>query len=331
MKKIFIFALTCIMSFSLFAAGSQESNTDGSEVKPIVLKMAENQPENNPVTIAMHKFSDLVKEKTNGEVLVDLYASAQLGQETENIEQVSAGILDLARVNSVTLAQAVPELGVFTLPYIFANQDIKYKILDGPIGQEVLDYFPKYGMVSFGYLEAGSRSFYTVKKPVKSLEDLKGQKIRVQKAKITIDMANLVGAVATPMNYGEVYTALQTGVIDGAENDFVSYYTSGHYEVAKHYSMDGHLSPPAMIIMSQKAWNNLNDAQKKAVKEAADEATIFERKLMNEMQNEFRAKAEASGCTVYTVDTRPFQDSIAPIYDEYPQYKDIISRIREVK
>jgi len=331
MKKILIITLTCIMSLSLFAAGTKESGTDESKMKPIVLKMAENQPESNPVTIAMHKFSDLVKEKTNGEVLIDLYASAQLGQETENIEQVVAGILDLARVNSVTLAQAVPELGVFTLPYIFANQDIKYKILDGPIGNEVLDSFSKYGLVSFGYLEAGSRSFYTVKKPIKTFADLKGQKIRVQKAKITIDMANLVGAVATPMNYGEVYTALQTGVIDGAENDFVSYYTSGHYEVAKHYSIDGHLSPPAMIIMSQKSWDSLNETQKKAVKEAADEATVFERKLMNEMQNEFRAKAEASGCTIYDVDTKPFQDAIAPIYDEYPQYKEIISKIKKVK
>jgi len=331
MKKIFVFVFTCIMSLSLFAAGSQESGVSGKEIKPIVLKMAENQPENNPVTIAMHKFADLVKEKTNGGVLIDLYASAQLGQETENIEQVSAGILDLARVNSVTLAQTIPELGVFTLPYIFRNQDIKYKILDGPIGQEVLDSFPKYGMVSFGYLEAGSRSFYTVKKPITSIEDLKGQKIRVQKAKITIDMVNLVGAIATPMNYGEVYTALQTGVIDGAENDFVSYYTSGHYEVAKYYSMDEHLSPPALIIMSQKSWNSLNDEQKKAVKDAADEATIFERKAMNEKEKEFRAKAEDSGCTVYTVDTKPFQDAIAPIFDEYPQYKEIISKIKEVK
>lgn len=328
MKRLFLVVLTGLLSFSLFAAGGQES---GSSTKPIILKMAENQPENNPVTIAMHKFADLVEEKSNGEVLIDLYASAQLGQETENIEQVAAGILDMARVNSVTLAQTVPELGVFTLPYIFANQDVKYKILDGPIGQEVLDSFPKYGMVSFGYLEAGSRCFYTVKKPVKSIEDLAGQKIRVQKAKITIDMANLVGAVATPMNYGEVYTALQTGVIDGAENDFVSYYTSGHYEVAKHYTLDGHLSPPALIIMSQKAWDSLSDDQKKVIEEAAHEATMFERQAMNEKQDEFRAKAEASGCIVYDVDTRPFQEAIAPIYDEYPQYEDIIGRIKKVK
>lgn len=331
MKKILILVLSCIMTFSMFASGSKEGDKSASDVNPIILKMAENQPENNPVTVAMYLFADLVKEKTNGEVIVDLYASAQLGQETENIEQISAGILDLARVNSVTLAQVIPELGVFTLPYIFTDQEVKYKILDGPIGQEVLDVFSNYGMISFGYLEAGSRSFYTVKKPVRSLEDLKGQKIRVQKAKITIDMANLVGAVATPMNYGEVYSALQTGVIDGAENDFVSYYTSGHYEVARHYTMDGHLSPPALIIMSQKAWDSLNDSQKKAVREAADEATIFERKAMNEKQDEFRAKVEESGCVIYEVDTKPFQDAIAPIYDEYPQYADIISRIKEVK
>ena len=325
MKKILVVLLLCTSLFALSAAGQSEVK---GAAKPVILRLAENQPENNPVTIAMYKFADLVKEKTNGQVEVQVYASAQLGQETENIEQVSAGILDMARVNSVTLAQTVKELGVFTLPYIFTDQVKKYEILDGAIGKEVLDVFPAYNMISFGYLEAGSRNFYTTKNPVTSLADLKGQKIRVQPAKISIDMVNYLGAVATPMDYGEVYTGLQTGVIDGAENDFVSYYTSGHYEVAKNFSLDGHLSPPAMIIMSQKSWKKLTPAQQTAVREAADEATALQRVAMNEKQDEFRTLVEAAGCKVYDVDTKPFQDAVAPIYGEYPQYAEIIAKIR---
>ena len=127
-----------------------------------------------------------------------------------------------------------------------------------------------------------------------------------------------------------MYTGLQTGVIDGAENDFVSYYTSGHYEVAKHFTLDAHLAPPAMIIMSTRSWNRLSDAQKAAVQEAADEATAFQRVAMNESQDEFRALVEEAGTTVYEVDTKPFQDAVAPIYDEYPEYADIINRIRSL-
>jgi tripartite ATP-independent transporter DctP family solute receptor len=328
MKKVLSVLLFMSVALGLFAAGSHEAVSAPTPENPLVLKLAENQPENNPVTIAMYKFAELVEEKTDGAVKIEVYASAQLGQETENIEQVSAGILEMARVNSVTLSQTVKELGVFTLPYIFTDQETKYEILDGPIGQEVLDAFPKYNMVSFGYLEAGSRNFYTTKKPVTKLADLKGQKIRVQPAKISIDMVDYLGAVATPMDYGEVYTGLQTGVIDGAENDFVSYYTSGHYEVAKHFTLDAHLSPPAMIIMSTKSWNVLSDEQKTAIQEAADEATAFQRVAMNEKQDEFRAIVEKAGTTVYEVDTKPFQDAVAPIYDEYPEYADIINRIR---
>ncbi|WP_319561975.1 TRAP transporter substrate-binding protein [Marispirochaeta sp.] len=328
MKKLFVVLLVALLSIGLFANGTQETASTPTSENPLVLKLAENQPENNPVTIAMYKFADLVEEKTSGAVQIEVYASAQLGQETENIEQVSAGILEMARVNSVTLAQTVKELGVFTLPYIFTDQKTKYEILDGSIGKEVLDSFEQYNMVSFGYLEAGSRNFYTTKKPITNLSDLKGQKIRVQPAKISIDMVNYLGAVATPMDYGEVYTGLQAGVIDGAENDFVSYYTSGHYEVAKYFTLDAHLAPPAMIIMSLKSWNRLTDEQKAAVQKAADEATAYQRVAMNEKQDEFRALVEKAGTTVYDVNTKPFQDAVAPIYDEYPEFSDIINRIR---
>ncbi|WP_026895325.1 TRAP transporter substrate-binding protein [Clostridiisalibacter paucivorans] len=333
LRNVGILVLSLLMVFNLAAcSGGDDTATNGEKSgEPIVLRLAENQPDSNPVTVAMNKFAELVEEKTNGEVKVEVYANAQLGQETENIDQVQAGVLDIARVNSVTLAQTVEDLRVFTLPYIFSGQEHKYKVLDGEIGQEVLKKLEDYNMVGFGYLEAGTRNFYTTEKPIKSLADLKGQKVRVQKSDVAIEMVKLLGGVPTPMNYGEVFTSLQTGVIDGAENDFVSYYTSGHYEVAKHYTLDGHLSPPALIVMSKEVWDGLSADHQEAIKAAAEEATKFERKAMNEKQEEFRKEVEAAGTTVYEVDVKEFQDAVAPLYDNYPQFADIIEKIRAVK
>jgi len=332
--KSLVIAICLVLLFNLAACSNNSSvNSNGNgeqeeKSEPIVLRLAENQPDNNPVTIAMNKFAELVNEKTNGEVKVEIYANAQLGEETENIEQVQAGALDMSRVNSVALAQTVQELNVFTLPYIFTSQEHKYNVLDGEIGQEVLSKLEDYGLVGFGYLEAGSRNFYTTKKPITSLADLKGQKVRVQPSEVSIKMAELLGAVPTPMNYGEVFSALQTGVIDGAENDFVSFYTSGHYEVAKHITLDGHLSPPALLIMSKTVWDRLSTVHQEAIIEAANEATEFERKAMDDFQGESRAEVEKAGVTVYEVDVKEFQEAVAPIYDSYPELKETIDRIR---
>ncbi|NLH02523.1 MAG: TRAP transporter substrate-binding protein [Clostridiales bacterium] len=337
--KFFVVALLCLLLVLNLTAcsnqGKQNSNTnesikDKKTDEPIVLRLAENQPENNPVTIAMYKFAELVEEKTDGKVKIDVYPNAQLGQETETIEQVQLGVLDLARVNSVPIAQIVDEMKVFTLPYMYKDLSHKYKVWDGEIGQEILEKLKEQDIIGLGYLEAGSRNFYTTKKPIKSVADLKGQKIRVQESEVMIKMVKLLGAVATPMNYGEVYTSLQTGVIDGAENDFVSYYTSGHYEVAKHYTLDEHLAPPALIIMSRKVWDELPAEYQKAIKEAADEAKEFERKAMVENNEECRKKVEEAGCTIYEVDINEFQDAVEPLYNDYPELSEVINAIREI-
>jgi len=241
----------------------------------IVMRLAENQPDTNPVTVAMFRFADLVKEYTNGEIEVQVFSGAQLGQEPETIEQAQAGIVDFARVNSVGLANVSPSMGAFTLPYVFADWDHKYRVLDvdGDVGAEVLADLEKGGLKGFAYMDAGSRSFYTVEgKPIVSIDDLKGMKIRVQPAPISIRMMELLGAVPTPMNYGEVYSALQTGVIDGAEDDFVSYHTSAHYEVAPNYVIDEHLSPPALLLMNKARFDGLSPELQDAVTRAAVDA-----------------------------------------------------------
>ena len=312
----------------VFIAACTKNNVS-SKNDTIVLKLSENQPPSNPVTKAMYKFAELVKEKSDGKMIVDVYPSGQLGTETESIEQIQLNLIDFVRVNSVTLAQIASEIGVFTLPYIFENSVQKYNVLDGNIGEGVSESLKKYNMLNLGYLEAGTRNFYTIK-PIKSIKDLKGMKIRVQPSKIPVEMVKMIGAVPTPMNYGEVYSSLQTGVIDGAENDFVSYYTSSHYEVAKNYILDGHLSPPALLLMSNKRFKSLSQKNQKIILEAADEAVNWERKEMFEFEKEAEEKVRAAGSKIISVDKKPFQDAVAGIYKKFPEYSATIKKIREV-
>lgn len=297
-----------------------------------VLRLAENQPESNPVTVAMYRFADLVKEYTNGEVIVQVFPGAQLGQEPETIEQAQAGIIDLTRVNSVGLANVSRSMGAFTLPYVFASWEHKYKVLDGDIGKEVLADLEKNGLVGFGYMDAGSRSFYTIasKRPTK-LQDLKGLKIRVQPAPISIRMVELLGAVPTPMNYGEVYSSLQTGVIDGAENDYVSYHTSAHYEVAPNYLVDAHLSPPALLLMNKARLESLPANHQAAIRRAGKEASLYERDIMREANEQARKTVEKAGAVITEIDNAPFQAAIEPIYAEFPYLKPLLDRIKAAK
>lgn len=297
-----------------------------------VLRLAENQPDSNPVAVAMYRFAELVEEYTEGEVVVQVFTGAQLGQEPETIEQAQAGIIDLTRVNSVPLANVSPSMGAFTLPYIFRNWDHKYAVLDGDIGEEVLADLEDVGLIGFGYMDAGSRSFYTVEgKPIESIEDLQGLKIRVQPAPISIRMVELLGAVPTPMNYGEVYSALQTGVIDGAENDFVSYHTSAHYEVAPNYVIDGHLSPPALLLMNKARFDGLPQEHQEAIMRAGEEATLFEREIMREANEEARMTVEEQGATVTEIDNAPFQKAVQPIYEDFPDLMPLVERIQSTQ
>ncbi|MCZ0964028.1 TRAP transporter substrate-binding protein [Paracoccus benzoatiresistens] len=322
------------MKLHLIAVAALAASTvlSGAASAQTVLRLAENQPESNPVTVAMHRFAELVKEYSNGKVEVQVFSGAQLGQEPESIEQAQAGIVDFARVNSVALANVSPSMGVFTLPYIFADWDHKYRVLDGDIGTEVLADLEVVGLKGFHYMDAGTRSFYTTSgKPIQSIDDLKGMKIRVQPAPISIRMVELLGAVPTPMNYGEVYSALQTGVIDGAENDFVSYLTSAHYEVAPNFAEEAHLSPPALLLMNKARFDSLPPEQQEAITRAADEATKYEREIMREANEKARDQVTQGGATITQLDNAPFQAAVQPIYDEFPDLMPLIKRIQAAK
>lgn len=308
------------------AAGAEASGGDmGDELH---FKLAENQPDGNPITEGMKKFAELAKEYTDGTVNIDVYANAALCDEASSIDQVMAGTLDFSRVNANSMAPVVDIFGAFGMPYLFSSTEAKYKALDGDAGALAFKTLEDYNMVGLDYYEAGSRNFYTTSKPISSVADLKGMKIRVQPTEVAISMVQALGAEATPMDYGEVFQGLQTGIVDGAENDFVSYYTSGHYEVAKNFTLDGHMAPPALVICSKAAWDKMSDAQKEGVKKASREAAEWQREAMQEFQDESRKQCEEAGCTIIDVDVKEFQDAVASVYDQYPQYKELVDLVR---
>ena len=299
--------------------------------KNLTFKLAENQPEGNPITDGMYKFAELAKEYTNGTVTIDVYPNGALTDEASSVDQLQLGSLDLSRVNTNSLSSTIDAFGVFAMPYLFASTEQKYIALDGEAGKMVTDTLADYNMVPLHFWEAGARCFYTTKTPIRGVEDLKGMKIRVQQTEQAISMVKALGAEATPMDYAEVFQGLQTGIVDGAENDFVSYYTSGHYEVAKFYSLDQHMAPPAILLMSKTSWDKMSAEQQAGVEKAAYEAAVWQRQAMQDFQLESRAACEAAGCEIIDVDVPSFQAAVSSVYDEYPQYKEIVAAINAAK
>lgn len=336
MKKTLAMILCLVLCAALFAgcgstaeapAAAPSDATEASAEKSITLRVAENQPAESHLAKCMLKFADLVGEKSNGAMKVEVYLNGELGDEAEVIEQVDAGVLDIARVDASALTPYVSELETFSLPYIFDNDEHKWNVFNGTVGQKISDKLEEEGFVNLGFLESGWRSFYS-KNEIKGVDDLKGLKIRVQDSQVYIKMMELFGANATPMPFAEVFTSLQTGVIDAAENDPVSYVSNGHYEVAKYFLEDRHSADINLFVMSKAIFDSLSEEQQKIIMDSAKEAVDYEIELALGLQEEAKETAQAAGCTFIETDIGSFQKVVAPIYDMYPQYSEIIAEIR---
>ena len=238
--------------------------------------------------MAVKYMSDIISKKTGGKDTIKVYTGSTLGSEKDTIEQTKIGALDLVRINVAPMNNICPETMVPTMPFLFKSKEHMRKMLDGPIGDEILKACEKQGFIGLAFYDSGSRSLYTVKKPVKSLADAKGMKIRVQQSDLWVALLQAMGANATPMPYGEVYTALKTGMVDGAENNWPSYDTSRHFEVAKYYAMTEHSMAPEMLLMSKKVWDTLTPDEQKIFREAAKESVPYMRKLWDEKEAKSR-------------------------------------------
>src|SRR5215475_6099065 len=300
-----------------------------------VFKAADVQPAGYPTVAAVESLGKKLAEATSGRLSVQTYPSAQLGAEKETIEQTQIGAIQMLRVSAGALGPIVDDVNVVNMPFLFKNTAHARKMMDGPIGQELLDKITansNAGLVALCWMDSGARSIYNIKKPVKTVEDLKGLKIRVIGNPIFIDMMNALGGNGVAMGYDQEFSALQTGVIDGAENNPPSYVFSNHYTAAKYYSLTEHLIIPEVLAFSKRAWTALAPADQALIKKLAREAQMEERELWNKYELTAMEKAKAAGCEIVEIsDKSPFQAAVKPVWDKYgPKYQDMIKRIQEI-
>lgn len=313
----------------LLTGCSYNRNTD-LEAYKYTFRLAEAHPDDYPTTLADYEFARLVKEKTDGRINILVYPNKQLGEEKEVIEQVQFGAIDFTRVSIGPLTEFVPELNVLQLPYLYEDDHHMWRVLISDIGDEFLDKVSEAGFIGLAWYEAGARSFYNNVRPIKSVKDLKGLKIRVMESALMLDIVHALGAKAQAMPYGEVYSALQTNVIDGAENNYPSYDTSSHYEVARYYSIDEHVRVPEILIASKQALKQLSDEDWLIIKEAAKETQDYQRELWKEKQLASEKKLLEEGIIVNVIeDKSDFYEAVVPLYKKYGEgYESVIEKIR---
>lgn len=324
MKNVFQhFILLIAVTFAAFSC------SDTSDVETI--KLAHSLDVNHSVHKAMVKMGEDLAEISGGKMQLEIYPSQQLGTERECIELLQIGSLDMTKVSVGVMENFAPRMKVFGLPYLFRDRAHAFEVLDGPIGQELLDEGTKYWIKGMCYYDAGSRSFYTKDKPINSPEDLKGLKIRVMESVTAMDMVKSLGGSPTPISWGELYTSLQQGVVDGAENNPPSFYLSRHYEVCKYYSLDEHTVLPDVLIIGTHVWDRLSEQQKKWLQQAVDQSVSYQRELWAEAEKEALEEVQKAGVTVVRPDKSSFANDVEGVYEAYSKdddMKDLINRIK---
>jgi tripartite ATP-independent transporter DctP family solute receptor len=300
-----------------------------------VFKAADVHPTGYPTVAATENLGKKLEAATSGRLSLQMYPSAQLGAEKETIEQTQIGAIQFLRVSAGAVGPIVDDINVVNMPFLFKNTAHAQKMMDGPLGQELLDKItanPNAGLVALCWMDAGARSFYNSKHPIKTIEDLKGLKIRVIGNPIFIDMVNAIGGNGIAMGYDQVFSALQTGVIDGAENNPPSYVFDNHYTAAKYYSLSEHLIIPELLCFSKRAWGTLSADDQNLIKKFAREAQLEEREFWRKYEQSAMEKAKAAGCEIIEIaDKAPFQSAVKPVWDKYgPKYQDMIKRIQDI-
>lgn len=301
-----------------------------------VLKATDVHPLGYPTVEAVVRMGKKLEAATNGRLTIQMYPSMQLGGEKEMIEQAQVGALQIARISVGPMGPLVPELNVFNLPFMFRDSAHMEKVIDGPIGDEMLKKLsdhPTAGLIGLAWMNGGTRNVYNSKHPVKSVADLKGLKIRMMGNPVFVDTMNSLGGNGVAMGYDQLVSALQTGVVDGAENNEPSYETGQHYRYAKYYSMTGHLMIPELLVFSKKSWDALSKDDQALIMKLAKEAQQEQRQLWYEMEQKSTAKMKEAGVQINDVaDKKQFQDAVKPVWDKYgAQQTALIQRIQDVK
>jgi tripartite ATP-independent transporter DctP family solute receptor len=297
-------------------------------------RAADTQSEDYPTVQALRFMGSMIEEKTGGRLQIRVFHSRQLGEEKETIEQTRAGAIDLNRSNVALIGTFVPAMNVLAMPFLFRSIEHLQKVLDGPIGEEILDSFEPFGFVGLTFYDSGARSIYNSVRPIRAIADMKGLRLRVQQSELMSDMIKALGAEPVELPYGQVRTGLATKLIDGAENNWPSFITTDHYKYAGFYTLTEHTMGPEVLVMSRKAWESLSTDDRKIFREAALQSSRFMRERWKNLEAQSRRQAESEGVTIVTdFDRKPFEAAMAPIYAKMqrdPAAAELIQRIRKV-
>lgn len=327
MKRKNVLLLFVLSAFLMFATTVS--------AKTVTMKLAHNLNEQHSVHVALSKFAELVNKKTNGQVKVQIYPNGQLGSEAEVMEQLQMGVVAMTKVSATSLTPYADGYNAFTLPYVFNDAKHFYKSMASKAVENLYMSTTDKGFIGLTYYDSGARSFYTKKKPILKPEDLKGLKIRVMGIPSQIDMIKALGGTPVGLPYGEVYTALQSGILDGAESNETALTIGKHGEVCKVFSYDEHTMIPDIVVISSKVWKSLTPAQQKAVKDAAKESTAFHTPIWTASIKQAVKDAEKMGVKFYKVNKKPFQAAVQPVLkqysDKYPQVKTLLDGIKAIK
>lgn len=309
---------------ALFATGAQAA-------EKVTLKLAHNLERSHVVHQTFEHMAKEVKELSDGKMTIRIYPSSQMGGARETLELLQNGALDMTKGSASDLESFDNVYAIYNLPYLFKDQDHFNKVVFGSVGKEIMDSSKDKGFFALSAYVAGTRSFYA-KKPITKPEDLKGLKIRVQASPTTLKMIELMGGAPTPISFGEVYTAMQQGVVDGAENNVPSWVQTRHIEIAKVFSEDEHASIPDFLVISTKTWNKLTPEQQQILAKAAKDSEAWQQQAWNKVEEETRAQAKAMGGEFVSVDKAPFRAAVQPLYDDFrkdPKQAELLAKFEQ--
>jgi tripartite ATP-independent transporter DctP family solute receptor len=297
-----------------------------------VLKLAHGLDVTHPVHIAMVHMADRLAQISGGRMRIEIYPNGQLGEERDLIEMLQIGSLAMTKVSASPLESFVPEMAVFSIPYVFRNEAHLWRVLDGKIGRDLLLAGEPFYLHGLCYYDAGPRSFYTTGRAVRTPQDLRGLKIRVQQSITSTRMVRTLGGSATPIDWGELYSALQQGVVDGAENNLPSFFLARHYEVSRYLTLDEHTWVPDVLLISTRVWDRLSDQERRWLEDAARSSVAVERRLWREASQHALDEVRAAGVTIIEPDKTAFRQAVQPMYDDYKGTRiyDLLSAIERV-
>ncbi|MDK2924255.1 MAG: hypothetical protein PWQ41_29 [Bacillota bacterium] len=323
-----ILALVLVLVLAGCQSGAPKGG-EGDKAQTITLKAGHAVAETHPYHLGLVKFAEIVGQKTNGQIKIDIYANGQLGNERDMIEGLQIGTIDLVVTSTGPVSNFVPEMGVVDLPFLFRDREHAYKVLDGQIGQDLLKKFDAKNIVGLAFWENGFRHLTNSKRPVNTPEDVKGLKIRTMENPVHQETFRVLGADPTPMAWSEVFTALQQKTIDGQENPIPIIYNQKIYEAQKYLALTGHFYSPSLLLMSKAAFDKLTPEQQEIFREAAVEAASYERDQIKKQEDEQVDKLKAFGMEITEPDRAAFQEATQSVYQKFePQFgKELIQQI----